>query len=93
MMDVSARDLGTTIVGEPVGLPVVLAPTGFMGVVYPDGELHAAKAAHAYNVPLCLSVLSVCSLEEDVSTSMFNLFMGRGAWSPAAASRPFISRA
>jgi L-lactate dehydrogenase (cytochrome) len=64
MMDVSARDLGTTIVGETVGLPVVLAPTGLMGVVYPDGELHAAKAAHAYNVPLCLSVLSVCSLEE-----------------------------
>ena len=64
MVDVSARDLGTTIVGESVGLPVVLAPTGFMGVVYPDGELYAAKAAQAYNVPLCLSVLSICSLEE-----------------------------
>jgi len=64
MIDVSARDPGTTIAGEPAGLPIVLAPTGFMGLVHPDGEIHAAIAAQASNVPLCLSVLSVCTLEE-----------------------------
>lgn len=67
MIDVSARNPGTTIVHEPVGLPVVLAPTGLMGFVHPDGEVLAARAAQAFNVPLCLSVLSVCAIEEVAS--------------------------
>ncbi|MBZ6075621.1 alpha-hydroxy acid oxidase [Microvirga puerhi] len=64
MVDVSARIQETTIVGEPVSLPVALAPAGLTGAVYPNGEIHAARAAQSSGVPFCLSTMSVCSIED-----------------------------
>jgi len=64
MVDVSSRVQATTIVGQPVSLPVVLAPAGLTGAVYPNGEIHAARAAAAFGIPFCLSTMSVCSIED-----------------------------
>ncbi|MEZ0167599.1 L-lactate dehydrogenase [Microvirga sp. TS319] len=64
MVDVSSRVQATTIVGQPVSLPVALAPAGLTGAVYPNGEIHAAQAAEAFGVPFCLSTMSVCSIED-----------------------------
>lgn len=64
MMDVSSRDQTTTIVGQPASLPVALAPAGLTGAVYPNGEIHAARAAETFGVPFCLSTMSVCSIED-----------------------------
>jgi L-lactate dehydrogenase (cytochrome) len=64
MVDVSSRSQGTTIVGEPTSMPVALAPAGLTGAVYPNGEIHAARAAHKFGVPFCLSTMSVCSIED-----------------------------
>ena len=64
LSDGAARNLGTTILGQTSRLPVALAPIGFAGLLHPQGEIHAAKAAHAFGVPFCLSTFSVCSIEE-----------------------------
>ncbi len=64
MTDVSSRMQATTIVGEPAAMPVTLAPAGLTGAVYPNGEIHAARAAQAFGVPFCLSTMSVCSIED-----------------------------
>lgn len=64
MTDVSSRVQATTIVGQSVSSPVVLAPAGLTGAVYPNGEVHAARAAGAFGVPFCLSTMSVCSIED-----------------------------
>ncbi|WP_414475090.1 L-lactate dehydrogenase [Microvirga sp. M2] len=64
MVDVSSRVQATTIVGQPVSLPVALAPAGLTGAVYPNGEIRAAQAAGAFGVPFCLSTMSVCSIED-----------------------------
>jgi L-lactate dehydrogenase (cytochrome) len=64
MVDVSSRSQATTIVGEPASMPVVLAPAGLTGAMYPNGEIHAARAAHTFGVPFCLSTMSVCSIED-----------------------------
>jgi L-lactate dehydrogenase (cytochrome) len=42
----------------------VLAPAGLTGAMYPNGEIHAARAAHTFGVPFCLSTMSVCSIED-----------------------------
>ena len=64
MVDVSSRTQATTMVGQPVSMPVALAPAGLTGAVYPNGEIHAARAAEKFGVPFCLSTMSVCSIED-----------------------------
>ena len=64
LVDVSSRDLGTTILGAPASLPLALAPIGLCGMQYGDGEILAARAAHAAGIPFCLSTMSICSIED-----------------------------
>ncbi|HEX6471519.1 MAG TPA: alpha-hydroxy acid oxidase [Streptosporangiaceae bacterium] len=63
-VDVSRRDLSTTILGEPVALPLALGPVGITGMQYGDGEILACRAAQAAGIPYCLSTMSVCSIED-----------------------------
>jgi L-lactate dehydrogenase (cytochrome) len=62
--DLSDRDLGTTMIGQPVAMPVALAPVGSTGMQCPDGEIKAARAAQAFGVPFTLSTMSICSIED-----------------------------
>ena len=64
MIDVAQRNLATTMVGQPVSMPVGLAPTGLTGIMHGDGEIHAARAAQKAGVPFCLSTMSICSIED-----------------------------
>ncbi|TFW05574.1 alpha-hydroxy-acid oxidizing protein [Oxalobacteraceae bacterium OM1] len=58
------RTLATTMVGQPVSMPVALAPTGLTGMQHADGEILAAKAAEKFGVPFTLSTMSICSIED-----------------------------
>lgn len=60
--DVSARDLTTHYLGASHPLPFMLGPVGFLGLYAGNGEIAAARAAHAAGVPLCLSTFSIASL-------------------------------
>src|SRR5215469_366348 len=64
LVDVSRRDLSTTILGEPAALPLILAPDGLTGMQYGDGEIHACRAAQAAGIPYTLSTMSICSIED-----------------------------
>src|SRR5690348_4378840 len=64
LVDVSKRDMSTTILGEPSALPLVLAPVGLLGMQHGDGEIHACRAAHAAGIPYTLSTMSICSIED-----------------------------
>lgn len=63
MIDVDQRSTATTMLGEAVAMPVGLAPTGLTGIMHPDGEILAARAAQAFGVPFTLSTMSICSIE------------------------------
>src|SRR5690554_214417 len=63
-VDIEKRNLRTTMVGEPVAMPVALAPTGLTGMQHADGEIHAARAAEKFGVPFTLSTMSICSIED-----------------------------
>ena len=62
--DMSERRLGTSVLGAEQALPLVLAPTGFAGLLWPRGEIAAARAAEAAGIPFCLSTASICSIED-----------------------------
>ena len=64
LRDVSKIDLSTELFGQRWSLPVGLGPVGMAGMYARRGEVQAAKAAAAANVPFALSELSVCSLAE-----------------------------
>jgi len=58
------RTLASTMVGQPVAMPVALAPTGLTGMQHADGEILAARAAEKFGVPFTLSTMSICSIED-----------------------------
>lgn len=63
-VDMSNRTLASDMIGEPVAMPVGLAPVGMTGMQHADGEILAAKAAEKFGVPFCLSTMSICSIED-----------------------------
>jgi len=48
------REMATTVMGQPVSMPVLISPTGVQAV-HPDGELAVARAAAARGVAMGLS--------------------------------------
>ena len=69
LVDVSKRDLSTTILGEPSSMPLILAPVGLLGMQHGDGEIHACRAAQAAGIPFTQSTMSICSIE-DIAASV-----------------------
>ena len=58
------RRIASTMLGQPVTMPVALSPVGMTGMQYANGEILAARAANRFGVPFCLSTMSICSIEE-----------------------------
>lgn len=63
LVDVSAPDLRTEILGEPASAPFVIAPMGSCALAWPDADLAIARAASAYGIPYTLSTMATTSLE------------------------------
>jgi len=64
LVDVANRSTATTILGEPVSLPLALAPIGLCGMQHGDGEILACRAAQEAGIPFTLSTMSICSIED-----------------------------
>ena len=70
MRDMSSLDMSVTTLGQTMSMPVGLAPVGMAGMYARRGETQAARAAAAAGVPMCLSTVSLCSLEEVAATGV-----------------------
>jgi 4-hydroxymandelate oxidase len=64
LVDISQRDLSTTVLGQRVEFPILLDPAGNHGRAHPDGELATARAAGAMGTVMLLSSGSSHTLEE-----------------------------
>lgn len=62
----NVADVSTSIslLDEDWALPVALGPVGLSGMYARRGEVQAKRIADARGIPMCLSTLSLCSLEE-----------------------------
>lgn len=63
-VDMSNRSIAGRMIGQPVTMPVALAPVGLTGMQSADGEIKAARAAEKFGVPFTLSTMSICSIED-----------------------------
>ena len=69
LRDVSERSLSTTVMGEQLSLPLILAPVGFGGMFAKRAEVQAARSAERAGISFCESTLSICSIEEVAAAS------------------------
>ncbi len=87
-VNMEGRSTATTMVGQPVAMPVAIAPTGLTGMQHADGEILAARAAKKFGVPFTLSTMSICSIEDVAQHA------GEGFWFQlyVMKDRAFIER-
>ncbi len=69
LVDVRGRQLSTTVLGQRVSFPVMIAPAGDQGVVHREGELATARAAGAAGTLMALSTFSNFSIEDVAAAS------------------------
>jgi isopentenyl diphosphate isomerase/L-lactate dehydrogenase-like FMN-dependent dehydrogenase len=61
LVDVSAVDTGTTVLGTGVSMPVLVAPVAMQKLAHPDGEAATARAAAAAGTLMVLSSAATMS--------------------------------
>jgi (S)-mandelate dehydrogenase len=64
LVDVSAIDTSSRILGSPSKLPIVIAPTGAVGFGWRGGDIAVARAAAAFGIPFTLSTSATASIEK-----------------------------
>lgn len=64
LRDVSELSLRTTVLGQDLSMPVILAPVGLAGMFAQRAEVAAAKAAETARVAFCESTVSIAGIEE-----------------------------
>ncbi|MGI9028550.1 MAG: alpha-hydroxy acid oxidase [Ilumatobacteraceae bacterium] len=86
-------DSSTTVLGRPVPLPLILAPTGFTRCADPEGELAAARAADRAGLPYTLSTVATRSIEEVRGVSDGRLWFQVYAWRDRGLVDELVQRA
>lgn len=62
--DVSSVSLGTTVLGHPIALPIIIAPMASQRLAHPDGELATARAATEAGTIMIVSTSTMVPIEE-----------------------------
>ena len=93
LRDVSTTRLATTVVGQPLPLPLVLAPCGLVRVVGRDGELSAVRAAGAAGLTYTISTASSWSIEEIAAQASGPLWFQLYLWRSREVVTTLVDRA
>jgi L-lactate dehydrogenase (cytochrome) len=93
LVDVATRNLATTVLGDPVSLPVLLGPTGLVGLVHRGGELALSRAAGAAGTVYCASIAGSRSLEEVARVASGPLWFQMYLWRDRELVRSLTARA
>lgn len=67
------RSLETTIMGQPLSMPVMISPTGVQAV-HPEGEVAVARAAAARGITMGLSSFASRSIEDVAAVNSQTFF-------------------
>lgn len=87
------RDMSITLFGEKLSMPLMVAPTGLAGLLWPGGEFASARAAAAAGTAYCLSHASVCTLEQLAGTGVTPRWMQTYIYKDRDLTREIAERA
>lgn len=93
LRDISQRDLSTTVLGQPVSMPILIAPTAFHRMAHPDGEIAMVKAAGKAGTIMILSTLSTSSIEEVMAAASTPVWFQLYVYKDREATAALVQRA
>lgn len=91
LVDVSAIDTSTTVLGQPLAAPILIAPTAMHRLGHPEGEL--ATAAGAIETLMVVSTLATTSLEDVAAAASVPLWFQLYACKDREITRALVERA
>ena len=92
LVDVSSVDLSTTILGQKIDLPLILAPTGMSRLFHPEGEAAVARVANRAGTIYSLSSMATLSIEEVAAVSKGSKCFQIYIWKDRNLLRDFMQR-
>ncbi|MGE3149395.1 MAG: alpha-hydroxy acid oxidase [Pseudorhodoplanes sp.] len=93
MVDLTKRDFGTTLFGKTLKLPLVIAPTGWAGFCWYQGEVALAKAAASAGIPFTLGSTSIASMDAVAKESGGPLWFQLYMWDETELCYEMVGRA
>jgi 4-hydroxymandelate oxidase len=93
LVDVSHCDLSTTVLGTPVGMPILIAPMGYQCLATPEGECATARAAGAAKSLMVASTMATRTLEETAAVATGPLWFQLYVYKDRSISEQLVRRA
>lgn len=93
LVDVSQRDSATHLLGQPISMPLILAPTAFHAMACPEGEVATARAAAAAGTIMTLSTLSNKPIEDVAKAATSGLWFQLYCYKDRGATKALVERA
>lgn len=93
LIDVSKRDLSTTVLGHRLSMPVMIAPTTYQRLAHPDAELAVVRAASAVGTIGIFSTGCHYSIEEIVAASSTPVWFQLYAYENRTITERLVRRA
>ena len=93
LVDMRRVDTATTVLGEPLATPILLAPAAFHRLAHPEGERATARAAAAAGTVFVVSTVSSVSLEDVAAAAKGPLWFQLYVYKDPAITRDMVARA
>ncbi len=93
LVDVTRIETSGSVLGSPVSMPVLIAPTAFHRLAHPDGELATARAAGAARTVMVASTIATYTLEEISRAATGALWYQLYVYKDRSLARNLIQRA
>ena len=93
LANVAEVDTAGQVFGQPVPLPLVLAPTGYTRIMHPGGELAAARAATRRGLPYTLSTMANTSIADLAAAAHGDLWFQLYIQTDGGLTRELVDRA
>lgn len=93
MVDVTTRDLRTTVLGTPVSMPVLVAPTAMQKLAHDGGECATARAARSAGTLMITSTTATTRLGDVIAASPGPMWFQLYLYQDRGTSRALIEEA
>lgn len=93
LVDVAVRTMATEVLGTPIALPILAAPTAFHRLAHPEGEIATARGVDAAGTIMVLSTLSNTDMEAVVAARRHPTWFQLYVYKDRGATRALVERA
>jgi 4-hydroxymandelate oxidase len=92
LQDLSGLDCSTTLLGERMATPILLAPTSGHKLSHPEGELATARGAGAFGATMVLSSGSTTSIEDVMGVATHPVWFQLYVFKDRGLTRALVER-